>query len=102
MQIIGEENDAGIDLTYDFVMDSNTEERISAFLSQMGEYVNSLSREEQEFDPNRIRGKFIEGTKHLKRRKEAGSKPIPATVAVALIVGLLILLHYLYSGEWFF
>ncbi len=61
-----------------------------------------VEEDEQEFDPNRIRGKFIEGTKHLKRRKEAGSKPIPATVAVALIVGLLILLHYLYSGEWFF
>lgn len=61
-----------------------------------------VEENEQEFDPNRIRGKFIEGTKHLKRRKEAGSKPIPATVAVALIVGLLILLHYLYSGEWFF
>ncbi len=47
-EIIGEENDAGIDLTYALVMDEKTEERISAFLNQMGEYVNSLSREEKQ------------------------------------------------------
>ena len=57
---------------------------------------------EQQYDPNRIRGKFLESTKHLKRRKESGSSPVPAPVIVALLVGLLLLLHYLYTGEWFF
>lgn len=30
---------------------------------------------EKEFSPEDIRGKFIEGTTHLKRRKESGRKP---------------------------
>ena len=30
----------------------------------------------KEFSPEDIRGKFIEGTKHLKRRKESGRKPL--------------------------
>ena len=47
-EIIGEENDAGIDLTYDLVMSKEFEEKISSFLNQMGAYVNSLSREEQQ------------------------------------------------------
>lgn len=47
----------------------------------------------------RIRGKFIEGTKHLKRRKESGRKPL---TYVSLLVGIAILcyiLHYLVTGE---
>ena len=47
-EIIGEKNDSGIDLTYDLVMDEKNEEKISAFLNQLGAYVNSLSREEQQ------------------------------------------------------
>ncbi len=31
---------------------------------------------EKEFSPEDIRGKFIEGTTHLKRRKESGRKPM--------------------------
>ena len=30
---------------------------------------------EKEFSPEDIRGKFVEGTTHLKRRKESGRKP---------------------------
>ena len=30
----------------------------------------------KEFSPEDIRGKFVEGTKHLKRRKESGRKPM--------------------------
>lgn len=47
-EIIGEENEAGIELTYDLVMSDEMEETISSVLSQMGAYVNSLSREEQQ------------------------------------------------------
>ena len=42
---------------------------------------------EKEFSPEDIRGKFIEGTTHLKRRKESGRKPgyhCPAYFSVAL------------------
>lgn len=31
---------------------------------------------EKEFSPEDIRGKFVEGTTHLKRRKESGRKPV--------------------------
>lgn len=47
----------------------------------------------------RIRGKFVEGTKHLKRRKESGKKPL---TYAALLIGIAILmyvLHYLVTGE---
>ena len=47
----------------------------------------------------RIRGKFIEGTKHLKRRKESGRKPL---TYAALLIGsgaLCYILHYLVTGE---
>ena len=47
----------------------------------------------------RIRGKFVEGTKHLKRRKESGRKPL---TYAALIVGIGVfcyILHYLVTGE---
>lgn len=47
----------------------------------------------------RIRGKFIEGTKHLKRRKESGRKPLTyATILIAL-GALCYILHYLVTGE---
>lgn len=58
--------------------------------------------EEEPYNPERIRGKFIEGTKYLKRRKESGSKPLSLPVALVLIAGLLFVMHYLLTGEWFF
>ena len=50
---------------------------------------------EESFDPERIRGKFVEGTKHLKRRKENGGPAIPLPVAIIAIVALLLLLRWL-------
>lgn len=48
---------------------------------------------EKEFSPEDIRGKFVEGTSHLKRRKESGRKPMAAGVAI-VIIALLIFLWY--------
>ncbi len=57
---------------------------------------------EREFRPEDIRGKFVEGTTHLKRRKEDGRKPLSyATMLVAIGV-LLFILHYLVTGSWNF
>ena len=54
----------------------------------------------KEFSPEDIRGKFIEGTTHLKRRKESGREPLSyATIFVAIAVLLYILL-YLVTGEF--
>lgn len=57
---------------------------------------------EKEFSPEDIRGKFIEGTTHLKRRKESGRRPVHFGV-ILIIIGLLIFLwHYLQTGSWSF
>ena len=45
----------------------------------------------KEFSPEDIRGKFIEGTKHLKRRKESGRKPLTYG-ALFIAIGILLLL----------
>ncbi|KAA6341512.1 hypothetical protein EZS27_010683 [termite gut metagenome] len=55
---------------------------------------------EKEFSPEDIRGKFIEGTKHLKRRKESGRKPVHLGVILAILLLLLFLWHYLLTGNW--
>ena len=47
----------------------------------------------------RIRGKFVEGTKHLKRRKESGRKPLTTvTLLIALAIAIYIM-RYLLTGE---
>ena len=47
----------------------------------------------------RIRGKFVEGTKHLKRRKESGRKPLTYAALLIGIVVLAYILHYRVTGE---
>ena len=47
----------------------------------------------------RIRGKFIDGTKHLKRRKESGRKPLTYAALLVGIGALFYVLHYLVTGE---
>ena len=47
----------------------------------------------------RIRGKFVEGTKHLKRRKESGRKPLSYAIFF-IVLGILAYFHdYLVTGE---
>ena len=53
----------------------------------------------KEFSPEDIRGKFVGATKHLKRRKESGRKPLSYGVLIMIIVFLLLLMKYLYTGE---
>ena len=53
----------------------------------------------KEFSPEDIRGKFVGATKHLKRRKESGRKPLSDGVLIMIIVFLLLLMKYLYTGE---
>ena len=54
----------------------------------------------KEFKPEDIRGKFGEGTTHLKRRKQSGKKPLTLGVILIALVILLFILHYLVTGEW--
>ena len=48
---------------------------------------------EKEFSPEDIRGKFGEGTTHLKRRKESGRKPVHLGI-ILVVIALLIYLWY--------
>jgi hypothetical protein len=54
----------------------------------------------KDFSPEDIRGKFIEGTTHLKRRKESERKPLHIGVVLIVIALLLYIWHYLQSGSW--
>lgn len=54
----------------------------------------------KEFSPEDIKGKFLEGTTHLKRRKESGRKPLHIGVVLIVIALLLYIWHYLQSGSW--
>lgn len=54
----------------------------------------------KEFNPEDIRGKFVEGTTYLKRRKESGRKPLSYGGMFVAIVVLLYILHYLITGEF--
>ena len=49
-----------------------------------------------------IRGKFVEGTTHLKRRKASGRKPVSFGIILIIIAFLLYLWHYLATGSWSF
>lgn len=51
------------------------------------------------FNPENIRGKFVEGTTHLKRRKENGGPRISFPVAIVLIVLLVIFLLWILNGN---
>ena len=52
---------------------------------------------EKEFSPEDIRGKFIEGTTHLKRRKESGRKPMHLGI-ILVVIAVLIYLWYAISN----
>lgn len=56
---------------------------------------------EEPYNPESIRGKFLESTTHLKRKKESGGAGMSPQVAVVLIVVLLLVLYYLVNGYWF-
>lgn len=56
----------------------------------------------KEFNPEDIRGTFVKGTTHLRRRKESGRKPMKLGVALIIIAALLYVWHYLQTGSFRF
>ena len=56
---------------------------------------------EKEFAPEDIRGKFVGATKHVRRRRESGRKPIHSGVLLVLAFLLILLMKYLYTGKVF-
>ena len=55
----------------------------------------------KEFSPEDLRGKFVDATKHLKRCKESGKKPVSNGILVMIIVALIFLMKYLSTGKLF-
>ena len=53
---------------------------------------------EKEFSPEDIRGKFVEGTTHLRRRKESGRKPMHLGIALVVIAILIYLWYAISTG----
>lgn len=53
---------------------------------------------EKKFSPEDIRGKFIEGTTHLRRCKESGRKPMSLGVVLVAIVLLVYLWYAITTG----
>lgn len=54
---------------------------------------------EKEFDPEDIRGKFVNATTHLKRRKESGKKPVSYGILIGAIVLLWFAMKYIITGR---
>lgn len=54
---------------------------------------------EKEFNPEDIRGKIVEQTTHVKRRKESGRKPVHIGVILIIIALLIYLWYYLATGN---
>ena len=52
----------------------------------------------KEFSPEDIRGKFVEGTTHLRRRKESGRKPMHVGAILAIIAVLFWLWYAIANG----
>lgn len=55
----------------------------------------------KEFSPEDIRGKFTMATKHVRRRKENG-RHISTGMLIFFIIVLLLVMRYLYTGEFLF
>lgn len=58
--------------------------------------------EKKEFKPEDIRGKFVEGTTHLKKRKSRTKKPFSVGIILIVIVLLIFLWNFILTGEWSF
>ncbi|MGL5262827.1 MAG: hypothetical protein ACRC9P_10660 [Bacteroides sp.] len=61
-----------------------------------------ITPEKKEINPEDIRGKFVDNTVHLKRRKQKGTRPFAIGVILIVIVLLIFLWNIILTGEWTF
>ena len=52
----------------------------------------------KDFTPEDLRGKFVQATKYVKRRKESGKKPVSYGILIVIIVLLLLLMRWIVAG----
>lgn len=58
--------------------------------------------EKKEINPEDIRGKFVESTTHLKRKKERAKRPFTFAIILIVLLLLIFLWNYILTGEWSF
>ncbi len=83
---------------HQYIYVNERKERLQKIEENAKRDLGMLPPQEQTVE-ERIRGRFVEGTKHLKRRKNSGRKPL---TYASLLIGIAILcyvLHYLVTGE---
>ena len=81
-----------------YIFVDERKEKLDKIVEKAKRDLGMLPAEETTYE-ERIRGKFVEGTKHLKRRKESNRKPLTYAALLIGIVALCYVLHYLVTGE---
>ncbi len=84
--------------SHQYIYVDERKERLSKIEENAKRDLGMLPPEESTYE-ERIRGKFVEGTKHLKRRKESKRKPLTYAALLIGIAALCYILHYLVTGE---
>ena len=84
--------------SHQYIYVDERKERLSKIEENAKRDLGMLPPEESTYE-ERIRGKFVEGTKHLKRGKESKRKPLTYAALLIGIAALCYILHYLVTGE---
>ncbi|EGJ70416.1 hypothetical protein Bcop_0197 [Bacteroides coprosuis DSM 18011] len=87
---------------HQYIYVDERKEKLEKMEEQAKRELGMLPEEKKGFNPEDIRGKFIEGTTHLKKRKARGRKPFSMGVILVIIVLLIFLWNYILTGEWSF
>ena len=84
--------------SHQYIYVDERKERLKKMEENAKRDLGMLPPEESTYE-KRIRGKFVENTKHLKRRKESKRKPLTYAALLIGIAALCYVLHYLVTGE---
>lgn len=84
--------------SHQYIYVDERKERLKKMEENAKRDLGMLPPEESTYE-KRIRGKFVESTKHLKRRKESKRKPLTYAALLIGIAALCYILHYLVTGE---
>ena len=84
--------------SHQYIYVDERKERLKKMEENAKRDLGMLPPEESTYE-QRIRGKFVESTKHLKRRKESKRKPLTYAALLIGIAALCFILHYLVTGE---
>lgn len=84
--------------SHQYIYVDERKERLAKMEENAKRDLGMLPPKEQTVE-ERIRGKFVESTTHLKRRKESNRKPLTYAALLIVLAVLIYILHYLVTGE---